>query len=326
MIITQTPFRVSFFGGGTDYPEHFEKHGGAVLATAIDKSAYVTATPFYSRLFDYSIHLSYRRTETAKALDDVQHVPFRECLRHCGITRDIEIHYAADLPSFSGLGTSSSFVVGLLNTLMAFQGRRVSPIELAYQAIEIERDVLGDKVGCQDQTMAAVGGFNLVEFRQKRNIVVHRLPLKPARLRELEQHLLMIYTGIQRRASDVAAKQIQKVDENLARLKRMRAMVDEAHDILMGDRDFSRFGALLHEGWVIKSELDESISNGTINDLYREGRAAGALGGKLLGAGGGGFLLFVVPPEKRAAVRKRLGHLEEVPVGINAPGSYVLHA
>jgi D-glycero-alpha-D-manno-heptose-7-phosphate kinase len=326
VIITKTPFRISFFGGGTDYPEYFERHGGAVLATAIDKSTYLSATHFYSRLFDYSIRIAYRKVECVRGLDEIEHGPFRECLRWAGISENIEVDTAADLPAFSGLGSSSSFVVGLLNTLTAFQGLRLRPIDLAYRAIDIERNVLKEAVGCQDQTVAAVGGFNLIEFRRTDDIVVHRVPLGAERLRELEAHLLMVFTGLKRRAADQAAQQIERIPDNRHRLQRMRALVDEGYDLLMRTSALAEFGALVHEAWTLKGELSDRVSNRTIAEIYEAGRSAGAWGGKLLGAGGGGFILFIVPPERRAAVLNRLAHLEEVPVQLNAPGSHVIYA
>lgn len=326
MIITKTPFRISFFGGGTDYPEHFLQNGGAVLGTAIDKFAYLSVTPFYSRLFEYSIRLAYRQVECVENLDEVQHAPFRECLRWCGISRDIEINYTAELPSFGGLGTSSSFVVGLLNALYAFQGRSIRPIDLAYQAIEIEREVLHEAVGCQDQTFAAVGGFNVIEFQTAKDIIVHRVPLSRERIEEFESHLFVVFTGIRRRANEIAAQQIQNVKQNGERLQRMREMVDEGYNILSGSGDLARFGLLLHEGWCLKRQLADTISNPVIEEIYEAGREAGALGGKLLGAGGGGFVLFFVPPEKQKKVRERLKSFEEISVRVNAPGSHIVHA
>lgn len=326
MIISKTPFRVSFFGGGTDYPEHFTKHGGAVLGTAVDKCTYLAATHFYSRLFDYSIRLAYSKVECVADLDNIQHAPLRECLRWTGITKDVELDCMAELPSSVGLGTSSSFVVGVLNTLYAFQGRVVHPLDLAYQAIEIERDVLGESVGCQDQTFAAMGGFNLIEFRTTRDIVVHRLPISPERQAEFERHLLVVYTGIRRRASQVAARQVERIGGNAERLKRMRRLVDEGYDVLAGGGSLAKFGRLLDEGWKLKNSLDDSVSNSQINAIYERGLQSGALGGKLLGAGGGGFVLFFVPPEKRAGLVSALGNLETISIGVNAPGSQIVHA
>jgi D-glycero-alpha-D-manno-heptose-7-phosphate kinase len=326
MIISKTPFRVSFFGGGTDYPEYFTRYGGAVLGTAVDKCTYLAATRFYSQLFDYSIRLAYRQVECVADLEKIEHAPLRECLRWVGITKDIEVDCVAELPSSVGLGTSSSFVVGVLNALYAFQGRIVHPLDLAYQAIELEREVLHESVGCQDQTFAAMGGFNLIEFRTTRDIVVHRVPLSAERKADFEQHLLLVYTGIRRRASHVAARQVEKIDKNLEQLKQMRGMVDEAYSILAGGQSLSSFGRLMHEGWMLKNSLDSSISNETINRIYRRGIEAGALGGKLLGAGGGGFVLFFVPPEKRAAVLSAVGPLETIPLAVNASGTQIVHA
>ncbi|MCH8342462.1 MAG: GHMP kinase [Planctomycetes bacterium] len=326
MIITQTPFRISFFGGGTDYPEHFERHGGAVLGTAIDKSGFLTVMRFHSSLFDYSIRISYRQVECKPNIDQIEHAPFRECLKWCKLTRDIEVNYSAELPSFVGLGSSSSFVVGLLNSLYAFQGKSIPPSELAYQAIELEREVLHDCVGYQDQIFAAHGGFNLIEFRGKQDTVVNRVPLSPDRLAELEGHLLLVFTGIKRRAGKVAASQIKNITRNTERLKRMRAMVDRGFSILTGSGSLTDFGSLLHESWICKQELDSTVSNGQIREMYERGLAAGALGGKLLGAGGGGFLLFLVPPERRESLMAVFNDYEQIPIRLNAPGTHVIHA
>ena len=324
MIITKTPFRVSFFGGGTDYPEYFERHGGAVLGTAIGHSAFLSVSHFYSRLFEYNLRISYREVECVNALDEIRHAAFRECLRRCNVTRDIEVNYTAHLPSFSGLGTSSSFVVGLLNALHTFQGRSVAPIDLAYEAIELERDVLKENVGCQDQAFAALGGFNLIEFHSQRDIRAYPVALSPEKKDIFQQHLMMFYTGIRRRASEVALRQIQKIPQNLSTLKRMRKLVDDAYHCLTGNFDPCRFGVLLDESWRLKQSLEDGVASGPITELYATGMAAGALGGKLLGAGGGGFLLFIVPPENQARVRAALA-LEEIPLEIGTPGTHVLH-
>lgn len=326
MIITKTPFRVSFFGGGTDYPEYFEKHGGAVLATAVGHSALVAVSRFYSRLFDYRIRIAYREVECVNRLDEIRHPAFRECLRICGIESDIEVSYMAELPSFSGMGSSSSFIVGLLHALHAFQGKAVAPLELAYQAIALERGVMHECVGCQDQALAAVGGFNVLEFRAEDDIVVHRVPLTRERMAEFERHLLLLFTGFRRRASDVAARQVEKIGTNLAALKKMRGLVDRAYHSLTACVSLEEFGRLLDESWRLKQTLDDGVANEAIQKYYEEGLAAGAFGGKLLGAGGGGFLLFFVPPERREAVRARLAGLEEIPLAVNAPGSHILHA
>ena len=324
MRMTRTPLRVSFFGGGTDYPEHFERHGGAVLGSAIDKFSYVTASHFHSRMFDYAIRVSYRKVELVKQLGDIEHAVFRECLRFCGIDRDIELHNVADLPAFSGLGSSSTFTVGLLCALHAFLGRSVSAQELAYQAIHIERNVLRENVGCQDQTFAAFGGFRVIEFRKIDDIVVRDVPLSDARIAEIESHLVMIFTRIVRRASDAVANQLRRVSQNLETLTRMRAMVDRGYDLLTGPDSPVAFGRLMHDAWEAKRQLASDVSNQEIDALYARAREHGAVGGKLLGAGGGGFLLMVVPPEAQPGLRAAFANHELLEVRLRAPGAEVL--
>jgi D-glycero-alpha-D-manno-heptose-7-phosphate kinase len=324
MIITRAPHRVSFFGGGTDYPEYFLQHGGAVLATAIDKYSFVTASPFLSRLFDYSIRVSYRKVELVKCANDVEHNVYRECLKYCGLDKDVELHTVSDLPSFTGLGSSSAFTVGLLQALHAFTGKFVSKLALAYEAIHIERNVLKDRVGCQDQTLAAVGGLNVLEFRREDDIVVHRLPISPARLHELEQHLLLVYTGVTRKANEVVAGQLTRLGQNLDTLAVMRRMVDEGADLLMGDRPITAFGELLHRAWQAKRTLDAGVSSGLIDRMYERAQAHGAVGGKLLGAGGGGFLLCIVPPDVHASFRQAFDDFQILQLKLAAPGSQVI--
>ena len=323
MIIARAPLRVSFFGGGTDYPEYFTSEGAAVLGTAIDKFAYITANRFYSDLFDYSIRLAYRNVELVKVIDEIQHTPFRETLRQCGIAKDIELNYFADLPAFTGLGSSSSFTVALLQALHAYCGRFRAGMDLAYEAIYLERHVFGDHVGCQDQVLASVGGFNIIEFRAEDDILVHRITLSPARLRELESHLMLVFTGIKRAASKMAAQQIKRIEDNRPILRQMRSMVDEGYNILTSGAPLERFGELLNRGWELKRLLDDSVSSLVIDRLYAKAREAGALGGKLLGAGGGGFLLLFVPPEARQRVRNALQQ-PELAVSLGAPGVQLL--
>jgi len=326
MIIARAPVRISFFGGGTDYPEHFLKHGGAVLATAIDKYSYVTASPFLSRLFDYSIRVSYRKVELARRADEIEHNVYRECLKLCGLERDIELHNVADLPAFTGLGSSSTFTVSLLQALHGFKGEFVKPLDLAYEAIHIERHVLRENVGCQDQVIAAIGGFNLIEFRLENEVIAHRVPISPQRLHEFEQHLFVVFTGITRKAHDVVANQLQRVQANAETLRHMRVMVDEGWAILTSHRSLADFGALLHQSWQAKRQLGDSVSNGQIDAMYERGLEAGAWGGKLLGAGGGGFLLFFAPPERHPRLRQTFADFQWLPVRINAPGSQIVYA
>ena len=326
MIISRAPVRISFFGGGTDYPEYFRKEGGAVLATAADKYSYVTASPFLSHLFDYSIRVSYRQAEFVKTVDEIQHNVYRECLKLCGLTKDIELHNVADLPAFTGLGSSSAFTVSLLHALHSFRGEFLCPLELAYEAIHVERNLLKDNVGCQDQTLAAVGGFNLIEFRTEKDIVVRRVPISQTRLHELEQHLFIVFSGVKRKASDVVAEQLKRVGQNHATLKAMHAMVYEGYELLTSQRPLRQFGELLHRAWEAKRSLDGGVSTAEIDEFYQRGLAAGAWGGKLLGAGGGGFILFFAPPKAHAKLKKVFAGQQVLQVKINAPGSQIIHA
>jgi D-glycero-alpha-D-manno-heptose-7-phosphate kinase len=324
MIISRAPLRISFFGGGTDYPEYFLQEGGAVLASAIDKYSYITASPFPSHLFDYSIRLSYRKVELVKNVHETEHAVFRECLKFCNLDKDIELHNVADLPAFTGLGSSSTFTVSLLQALHAFKGEFITPQQLAREAIYVERRLVNDNVGCQDQVLAAFGGFNIAEFRTEEDIVVTRVAIAPQRLAELEQHLLLVFTGIKRKASEVVAKQLKRVDQNFAMLRTMRKMVDEGHSILTGNRPLREFGELLHRSWMAKRSLDGCISNTDIDEMYQRGMTAGAWGGKLLGAGGGGFLLFFAPPEAHAGIESMFVNQQILHVKLNAPGSQII--
>jgi D-glycero-alpha-D-manno-heptose-7-phosphate kinase len=324
MLISRAPVRISFFGGGTDYPEYFLEHGGAVLATAIDKFSYVTVSPFLSHLFDYSIRVSYRQVELVKTVEEIEHKVYRECLKFCGLDKDIELHNVADLPAFTGLGSSSAFTVSLLHALHSFKGEFLKPLDLAYEAIYVERHLVKDKVGCQDQVLAAVGGFNLVEFRTEDHITVSRVPISPQRLEEFEQHLFILFTGIRRKAADVVEKQLQKVGDNTDILKEMRYMVDDGWDILTGNRPLAEFGALLHRAWLAKRSLDCGISNPEIDKIYQMGIEAGAWGGKLLGAGAGGFMLFFAPPELHISLEKIFVNHQLLNVKTNASPSQII--
>jgi len=326
MIISRAPVRISFFGGGTDYPEYFLKHGGAVLATAIDKFSYVTASPFLSHLFDYSIRVSYRQAEFVRTVHAIQHNVYRECLKLCGLAKDIELHNVADLPAFTGLGSSSAFTVSLLHALHSFKGEFLRPMELAYEAIHVERELLRDHVGCQDQVLAAVGGFNRIEFRTATDIVVERVAISQARLQELERNLFIVFSGVKRKAADVVARQLKRVEQNRATLLTMRRLVDEGCDMLTGGGPLRPFGELLHRAWEAKRSLDGGVSTAAIDTLYRRGLEAGAWGGKLLGAGGGGFMLFVAPPKAHPKLARAFAGHQLLQVKLNAPGSQIIHS
>jgi D-glycero-alpha-D-manno-heptose-7-phosphate kinase len=326
MIIVRTPLRISFFGGGTDFPEFFSKNGGAVLGTAIDKYIYHTISHVPSWLFNHKIRFAYRKVEFANSLDEIEHIPFREILRYCGILKDIEVNLASDLPAFSGLGSSSSFTVGLVKGLNAFTGKYVNQQELARQAIYIEREVLKEAVGVQDQIFAAYGGLNIIQLSSKNNFSVERIALTGDRLNELDASLMLFFTGITRRAHEVEKKKIQNIANINENLRKMLVLVDRAHTALTSNASLTTFGSLLHETWMEKRLLDPAVSNSDIDLLYEKGVEAGALGGKLLGAGGGGFMLFFVPPERQNRVRLALAAYNEVQFSINAPGSSVIHS
>ncbi|MGH9910374.1 MAG: GHMP kinase, partial [Nitrososphaerales archaeon] len=296
-----------------------------VLGTAIDKYVYLSVNKFYSELFDYSMRISYRQVECVKSLEEIQHIPFRECLRWCGITNDVEVDYTAELPAYTGLGSSASFIVGLLKSLYAFKGQNTDEFSLAQRAIKVEREILKEPVGCQDQVFASFGGFNLIKFYSTDNIAVQRVPMSSAKMSEFEDHLMLFFTGIKRRASDIIKNQIKKVEQNEDSLKAMRLLVDEGYNILTSSTDLEEFGRLLHKSWVLKRSLDGNVSSDNIDKIYAEGLKGGALGGKLLGAGGGGFILFFVPPKNKDAVRNQLHHLTEIPIHINASGSRILN-
>ena len=326
MIISRAPLRISFLGGGTDFPEYFREHGGSVLATGIDKFSYVTANPFQSDLFDYAVRVSYSVGELVKNVNDIRHPVFRECLKYCGLEKDIELHTVADLPAFTGLGSSSAFTVSLLHALRAYQGKYVLPIQLAYEAIHIERNILKECVGVQDQAVAALGGLNVLEFHAEDDIRARPLSLSRARVNEIESHLFLVFTGIKRRAQELELNKINNLKENYKHLHRLQKFVSLGYDILTSDVSLQRFGELLSEAWEIKQLLDGEVSNRQINELYQLGLAAGAWGGKLLGAGAGGFLLFCVPPERHDKIKKVFKGYYSLPFHIAAPGSQIIFA
>ncbi len=323
MIITRTPFRISLFGGGTDYPSWYRQHGGAVLATTINKHCYITCRslpPF----FEHRWRVVYSRTETCNTIDEIRHPTTREVLRFLRINRGVEIHHDGDLPARSGMGSSSAFTVGLLMALHAFEGRMVSGRQLADECIHIEQEVLAETVGSQDQVCAAYGGFNRVDFARSGEITVRPIILPPARLEELTSSLMLFYTGIRRTAAEVAASYVPSLNARADQLRRLHRMVEEAMGIVCESQPLERLGGLLHESWMIKRSLSHLVSNGPLDAMYETAQRAGALGGKLTGAGGGGFLLLFVPPERRRRVRQALNTLVHVPFAFDGSGSRVI--
>ena len=324
MIISRTPLRISFFGGGTDYPVWFREHGGAVLSTAIDKCCYIT-TRWLPPFFEYQSRVSYSRIENVNENVDIQHPSVRECLKFLNVAGGIEIHHVADLPARTGLGTSSAFTVGLLLSLYALKNQMRDKNALAADAIHVEQNLIGEAVGSQDQVSAAFGGFNRINFNRDDSFEVRRILTAPARLAELEQNLALYFTGFSRIASEIAQEQLKVTPQKTKELQTMLQMVDEAEQILTSrTRSLDEFGRLLNEGWKLKRSLTQKISNSHIDEIYQAGLEAGALGGKLLGAGGGGFMLLYVPPERRQAVRARLKNLLCVPFTFSSPGSQVI--
>ena len=323
MIITRTPFRISFFGGGTDYPAWYRQHGGAVLATTINKYCYITCRglpPF----FEHRLRVVYSRNETCSTIDEIKHPAAREVLRFLQIERGVEIHHDGDLPARSGMGSSSAFTVGLLMALHAFEGRMVGSGQLSDESIHIEQDVLGETVGSQDQVCAAHGGFNHILFSSSGEITVRPIILPPARLEELSSSLMLFYTGIKRTAADVAESYVPSLDSRTAQLQRIRGMVDEAIEIVCGPGPLDRLGSLLHESWLTKRSLSHLVSSRPIDGMYEAARNAGAMGGKITGAGGGGFMLLFVPPERQKQVREALHTLLHVPFAFDGAGSRVI--
>lgn len=324
MIITKTPLRISFFGGGTDYPLWYREYGGSVLSTTIDKSCYITCRrlpPF----FDYHSRVSYSKVENVSQNAAIEHPSVRACLQFLGIKEGMEIHHVADLPARTGLGTSSAFTVGLLLGLYALKDQMRDKHQLAADAIHVEQELLREAVGSQDQVSAAYGGFNRIDFAADGGIEVRRILTAKNRLAELEKHLALFFTGFSRTASEIATEQLRMTPHKKKELDAMSQLVGQAEAIISnGDRNLDDFGRLLHESWLIKRSLTQKISNAHIDEIYEAGISAGALGGKLLGAGGGGFMLFFVPPERREALRARLRKLLCVPFTFSNRGSHVV--
>ncbi|BAK43918.1 kinase [Eggerthella sp. YY7918] len=321
MIITKTPFRMSFFGGGTDMPEFFSENGGAVLSTTFDKYCYVTVRHI-PQFFEYSTEVVYSKIERVSNADELEHPLVRNAMRFCDM-HELRVGYDADLPARSGLGTSSSFAVGLLNAFHSLKGSFASKKKLAEEAIFLEREMCAESGGWQDQIAAAYGGLNRISF-QGESFEVNPVIVRLERKKMLEERLLLFFTGFTRFSSDVQRE--QRYSEKTARLRAMLQLVDEAERVLTDkSASLETFGELLDESWNLKRGLGANISTDPIDDLYRAALRAGATGGKLLGAGGGGFLLFYCEPEVQANVRDVLDCLMEVPFEFEDEGTRVIH-
>lgn len=323
MIITKTPFRMSFFGGGTDMEEFFKENGGAVLSTTFDKYCYVNVRHL-PRFFEYSTELSYSKTERVTDINDIQHPAIRNAMKMLDM-HEIRLTYEADLPARSGLGTSSSFAVGMLNAFYALKGKYADKKKLSDDAIYLERVLCDEAGGWQDQIAASYGGFNRINFSAD-GYEVLPIIISPERKRELNSNLMMFFTGFTRFSSEVQiANAATKIDKT-AQLKEMLSLVDEAEHVLTDKgTDLNEFGRLLDHTWRLKRQTGAAVSTNSIDELYEKGIKAGALGGKLLGAGGGGFLVFYVEPEHQLAVKAAMADLLYVPFEFENGGTRVIH-
>jgi len=320
MIISQTPYRVSFAGGGTDLPAFYEREVGAVLSVAIKQHMYVTVSP----RFDVTTRVAYTKLETTGNIDELQHELAREALRLTELGRHLEITTIGDVPGGTGMGSSSSLTVGLLNALYAYKGEVSSSRRLAEEACKIEIDILGKPIGRQDQYAAAFGGLNYIEFHPNDAVTVEPVPHRPGFLSDLTQRVLILYTQQTRSADAILEKQSAGTADKFTVLTKMRDLARQMRDSIGSKGDLDEFAELLHEGWMLKRSLGFGIATEAVDQWYEAARAAGAQGGKLLGAGGGGFLLLVAPPERHAAIRRALNHPRELPFQIEPNGSRII--
>lgn len=323
MIISKTPYRISFFGGGTDYPKFYREYGGSVLATSINKYCYISCR-YLPPFFEHKFRIAYSKIELAACVADIQHPAVRGVLSYLEIEKGLEIHHDGDLPARSGLGSSSSFAVGLLNAIHALNGNYSPKAKLSKEAIHVEQHLLKEVVGSQDQISAAYGGLNRIEFNQDGTFSVSPLIIPASRKSQLEKNLLLFFTGKTRLASSVASQKVANFANKKSQLFEMRSMVAEGIDILTDRlRPLSDFGHLLHHAWLHKRDLADGVTNSEIDSIYEAGRAAGAIGGKLLGAGGGGFILFYVEEDQHQSVINAMAPLVYVPFKFESEGSSI---
>ena len=324
MIITRTPHRISFFGGGTDYPAWYLRHGGKVLGAAIDKYCYLIVRelpPF----FNHKHRIVYSKIENANTINEIIHPSVREVLRYLKYSRGISIHHDGDIPARSGMGSSSAFTVGLLKAMYALNGKIISKRELYKTAIHIEQNLIKENVGSQDQAFASCGGFNKIDFLTNGEILVSPVVISEENLSEFQKNFMLFFTGLSRNASDIAEEQIKNINRNEKELYKMGKLVDEAYNIVTSKKpDFKDFGKLLNETWKLKRSLSTSISNSFIDEIYDRALKNGAIGGKLLGAGGGGFMLFYVESQNRQKLRKSLKNLLNIPFELDFSGSEII--
>ena len=321
MIISRTPFRVSFAGGGTDLHAFYQHEPGTVTSTTIDKYMYITV----NKRFDHTVRVSYSKTEIVETAEEVHHPLVREALKKAGISNGIEVTSISDIPAGTGFGSSSSFTVGLLNALYAYTATYAPPERLAAEACEIEIDIVGEPIGKQDQYIAAYGGLQHIRFNPDESVFVDPVVCSKERKRVLSSRLMLFYTGITRSASEILTEQRKETGNKLDFLRKMRDLAGEIRRVLQEGHRLDEFGDLLHEGWMLKRELASGITNELVDSAYENARGAGAIGGKLLGAGGGGFLLLYVPEDRRGEVGRALAELREVPFELEPQGTKIVH-
>jgi len=324
MIITRTPFRISFFGGGTDFPAWYRDNGGAVLSTTIDKYCYINCR-FLPPFFNHKHRIVYSKSELVNDIDQIQHPAARETFRFMNVGEGLELHHDGDLPARSGIGSSSAFTVGLLHALYGLRGKLVSKKRLALESIHIEQEMIGENVGSQDQVAVAFGGLNKIIFNGSHNIEVIPITLGARRLNDLQDRLLLFFTGLTRYATNIEEEKIRNIAHKNTEMDGLSKMVDPAIDILNSDGDLDDFGRMLHESWLIKKSLSSQVSTSQIDAIYDTALKNGAIGGKLLGAGGGGFLLFYVKPEQKDTLKQKLTHLLDVPFRFDTLGSQIIY-
>lgn len=322
MIISRTPFRISFFGGGTDYPQWYRENGGAVLATTIDKYSYISVR-YLPPFFEHKSRIAYSKIEAVTDHNEIEHPSVKAVLKYLNVTEGVEIHHDGDLPARSGLGSSSSFTVGLINALMALKGLYAGREALAQRALQVEQEVIKEVVGSQDQVCAAYGGFNLIKFSSETDFDVNPVRVPPEHMAGLQNHLMLFFTGFSRIAEVIAKSKIANFKDRRSELKLMHDMVGEAVTLL-GEGRLTDFGELLHETWQYKKGLSNRVTTPEIDEIYDRATKAGALGGKLLGAGGGGFMLLFVEPNRQNAVKLALSKLIHVPFRFENTGSKIV--
>ncbi len=325
MIITRTPLRISFFGGGTDLPAWYKTHGGAVISTTIDKYQYIICRKLMP-YWEYKHTLRYGSGyEAVQEIDEIKHPSIRETMHFFNISYGLDMNYNTDVPARSGMGSSSAFTVGLVNALYGMAGRMPNKRQLAMDAIHIEQDLIGEAVGSQDQIAAAFGGLNYITFKEGGGFFVHPITISNSRKKELEKHLVLVFSGFQRFATDIEQDKIRNLAKKKSSLQQISEITQEALDILAGKENLLEFGRLLNEAWNLKKSLSDSVTTGVIDQIYEKALASGAIGGKLLGAGGGGFLLFFCEPDKQEKLLEGLKEYLHIPFCFEDNGSQVIY-